>query len=78
MRVAKTSSPLVALVEDAVDGVCVGQIAAFAALRAEMTALSAVMAGLAQAQHCGSADPQPGARASDPDPEDKAFDNMPV
>jgi hypothetical protein len=66
------------LAETAVEGVCIGQIAALAGLRAEMAALSTMMSGLPHARCSATGHTQVGARAIDPDPEDEGFDNMPV
>jgi hypothetical protein len=78
MSTKENDPPLITFVEDAIESVCIGQIAALAALRAEMTALSTMMSDLSQPPGHKSAAAQPGARAVDSDPEDKAFDNMPV
>ena len=78
MTIAPQEPPLVALVGEATQGICIGQVAALAALRAEMTALSTLMAGLPRREACATGAADPGARARDPDPDDACFDNMPV
>jgi hypothetical protein len=78
MRPKENDLPLVTFAEEAIEGVCIGQIAALAALRAEMTALSTMMSGVPHPTGSMATTGQPGARADDPDPEDRGFDNMPV
>ncbi len=78
MNTKENDSPLIVMAEEVAESVCIGQRAALAALRAEMTALSTMMSGVPHPRGDDSATAQPGARAIDPDPEDQDFDNMPV
>jgi hypothetical protein len=78
MSTKQNAVPIISLAEKAVESVCIGQIAALAALRAEMTALSTMMSGMSHLPGDETATVQPGARPADPDPEDQDFDNMPV
>ncbi len=78
MSTMEKGDPVVTIAEEMVETVCIGQIAALAALRAEMAALSTMMSGLPRHKAESAAAGQLGARAIDPDPEDNYFDNMPV
>lgn len=78
MTIPQQKLPLVALASEAAEGICIGQVAALAALRAEMTALSTLMAGLPGRGPWATGAANPGMRAQDPDPDDACFDNMPV
>lgn len=78
MTTKENTPPIVSMAEDMVETVCIGQIAALAALRAEIMALSTMMAGTPHPPGVVTGAAQPGARAVDPDPEDRDFDNMPV
>jgi hypothetical protein len=78
MDTKESDPPLVTLAEEIVESVCIGQIAALAALRAEVAALSTMMSGVPAPAGTAAVSGQPGARAIDLDPDDGDFDNMPV
>ncbi len=78
MSTKESDPPLVNLADEIVESICIGQIAALAALRAEMAALSTMMSGLSYPADSAAATGQPGARATAPDSDDEDFDNMPV